>query len=40
MFAVTVRGTMLTNQAAYRVMKPSGTGGSIINFGSILRPAA
>lgn len=39
MFAVTVRGTMLTNQAAHRYMKESG-GGSIINFGSIsgLRP--
>jgi NAD(P)-dependent dehydrogenase (short-subunit alcohol dehydrogenase family) len=39
MFAVTVRGTMLTNQAAHRHMKASG-GGSIINFGSIsgLRP--
>lgn len=34
MFAVTVRGTMLTNQAAHRHMKDSG-GGSIINFGSI-----
>lgn len=39
MFAVNVRGTMLTNQAAYRVMAENG-GGSIINFGSIsgLRP--
>jgi NAD(P)-dependent dehydrogenase (short-subunit alcohol dehydrogenase family) len=39
MFAVNVRGTMLTNQAAHRYMKESG-GGSIINFGSIsgLRP--
>ncbi|MFR9730959.1 SDR family NAD(P)-dependent oxidoreductase [Saccharopolyspora sp. MS10] len=34
MFAVNVRGTMLTNQAAHRHMAPSG-GGSIINFGSI-----
>ena len=34
MFAVNVRGTMLTNQAAYHRMKTSG-GGSIINFGSI-----
>ncbi|MDG2060588.1 MAG: SDR family NAD(P)-dependent oxidoreductase [SAR86 cluster bacterium] len=34
MFAVNVRGTMLTNQIAYRYMKESG-GGSIINFGSI-----
>ncbi len=34
MFAVNVRGTMLTNQAAHRYMKESG-GGSIINFGSI-----
>ena len=34
MFAVNVRGTMLTNQAAYHQMKTSG-GGSIINFGSI-----
>lgn len=33
MFAVNVRGTMLTNAAAHRHMK--GTGGSIINFGSI-----
>ena len=39
MFAVNVRGTMLTNQVAHRHMKSSG-GGSIINFGSIsgLRP--
>lgn len=39
MFAVNVRGTMLTNQAAHGHMKTSG-GGSIINFGSIsgLRP--
>lgn len=39
MFAVNVRGTMLTNQYAHRHMKVSG-GGSIINFGSIsgLRP--
>lgn len=39
MFAVDVRGTMLTNQAAHRYMKDSG-GGSIINFGSVsgLRP--
>jgi len=39
MFAINVRGTMLTNQAAYGHMKKSG-GGSIINFGSIsgLRP--
>ena len=34
MFAVNVRGTMLTNQVAHRYMKASG-GGSIINFGSI-----
>jgi 3-oxoacyl-[acyl-carrier protein] reductase len=34
MFAVNVRGTMLTNQAAHTHMKASG-GGSIINFGSI-----
>jgi len=34
MFAVNVRGTMLTNQAAQGYMKVSG-GGSIINFGSI-----
>ena len=34
MFAVNVRGTMLTNQTAYQHMKTSG-GGSIINFGSI-----
>lgn len=39
MFAVNVRGTMLTNQIAYQYMKTAG-GGSIINFGSIsgLRP--
>ena len=39
MFAVNVRGTMLTNQVAHRYLKDSG-GGSIINFGSIsgLRP--
>ena len=39
MFAVCVRGTMLTNQVAHRYMKAAG-GGSIINFGSIsgLRP--
>ena len=34
MFAVNVRGTMLTNQAAFGYMKDAG-GGSIINFGSI-----
>ncbi len=34
MFAVNVRGTMLTNQAAFGYMKDTG-GGSIINFGSI-----
>ena len=34
MFAVNVRGTMLTNQIAYRYIKAAG-GGSIINFGSI-----
>jgi len=34
MFAVNVRGTMLTNQIAHHHMKASG-GGSIINFGSI-----
>jgi NAD(P)-dependent dehydrogenase (short-subunit alcohol dehydrogenase family) len=39
MFAVNVRGTMLTNQAAHGYIKEAG-GGSIINFGSIsgLRP--
>ena len=39
MFSVNVKGTMLTNQIAYKYMKQSG-GGSIINFGSIsgLRP--
>ncbi|HLS24544.1 MAG TPA: SDR family oxidoreductase [Beutenbergiaceae bacterium] len=38
MFAINVRGTMLTNAAAHRHMKAAG--GSIINFGSIsgLRP--
>jgi NAD(P)-dependent dehydrogenase (short-subunit alcohol dehydrogenase family) len=34
MFAVNVRGTMLTNQAAYELLKVSG-GGAIINFGSM-----
>ena len=34
MFAINVRGTMLTNQVAHGHMKASG-GGSIINFGSI-----
>jgi 3-oxoacyl-[acyl-carrier protein] reductase len=34
MFAVNVRGTMITNQTAYHHMKAAG-GGSIINFGSI-----
>lgn len=34
MFAVNVRGTMLTNQAAHPYLKAAG-GGSIINFGSI-----
>ena len=34
MFAVNVRGTMLTNQAAFPYIKAAG-GGSIINFGSI-----
>ena len=34
MFAINVRGTMLTNQVAARYMKESG-GGSILNFGSI-----
>lgn len=34
MFAVNVRGTMITNQVAHRYIKESG-GGSIINFGSI-----
>jgi NAD(P)-dependent dehydrogenase (short-subunit alcohol dehydrogenase family) len=40
MFAVNVRGTMLTNQAAFKAMESGGNGGSIINFGSIsgLRP--
>ena len=33
-FAVNVRGTMITNQAAHPYLKESG-GGSIINFGSI-----
>ncbi|MEC8986216.1 MAG: SDR family NAD(P)-dependent oxidoreductase [Actinomycetota bacterium] len=33
-FAVNVRGTMLTNQAAHPYLKKAG-GGSIINFGSI-----
>lgn len=39
MFAVNVRGTMLVNQAAHRLMAPQRRG-SIINFGSIsgLRP--
>ena len=39
MFAVNVRGTMLTNQNAFKYMKKNGSG-SIINFGSIsgLRP--
>lgn len=39
MMAVNVRGTMLTNQAAHRLMAPQGRG-SIINFGSVsgLRP--
>ncbi len=34
MFAINVRGTMLTNQVAAKYMKQAG-GGSIINFGSI-----
>ena len=34
MFAVNVRGTMITNQVAHKHMVPCG-GGSIINFGSI-----
>ena len=34
MFAVNVRGTVLTNQAAYQRLKVGG-GGAIINFGSI-----
>lgn len=34
LFAVNVRGTMLTNQAAHRYLKGAG-GGAIINFGSI-----
>lgn len=34
LFAVNVRGTMLTNQAAHQYLKEAG-GGSIINFGSI-----
>ncbi len=34
MFAVNVRGTMLTNQVAWRYIRQAG-GGSIINFGSI-----
>lgn len=42
MFAVNVRGTMLTNQAAFKAMRDGGNGGSIINFGSVsgLRPEA
>ncbi len=35
MFAVNVRGTMVTNQVAARYMREGGNGGSIINFGSI-----
>ncbi|MFW6640888.1 SDR family NAD(P)-dependent oxidoreductase [Nocardiopsis algeriensis] len=40
MMAINVRGTMITNQAAHRLMRQGGNGGSIINFGSIsgLRP--
>ena len=40
MFSINVRGTMLTNQAAFKSMRAGGNGGSIINFGSIsgLRP--
>lgn len=34
MFAVNVRGTMLTNQVAHQYLREAG-GGSIINFGSI-----
>ena len=34
LFAVNVRGTMLTNQAAHPYLKEAG-GGAIINFGSI-----
>ncbi len=34
MFAVNVRGTMLTNQAAFHHLRKNG-GGAIINFGSI-----
>ncbi|MXZ77725.1 MAG: SDR family oxidoreductase [Acidimicrobiia bacterium] len=34
MFAVNVRGTVLTNQAAYHRLKVAG-GGAIVNFGSI-----
>ncbi|MDG1267780.1 MAG: SDR family NAD(P)-dependent oxidoreductase [Ilumatobacter sp.] len=34
MFAVNVRGTMLTNQAAYPLIAAAG-GGAIINFGSV-----
>ncbi len=39
-FDVNVKGTMLTNQAAFAIMDPQGTGGAIINFGSVsgLRP--
>ena len=39
MFSINVRGTMLTNQSAFHLLKKAG-GGSIINFGSIsgLRP--
>ncbi|MBA59199.1 MAG: 3-oxoacyl-ACP reductase [Gammaproteobacteria bacterium] len=38
-FTINVRGTVLTNQAAFKLIRKSG-GGSIINFGSIsgLRP--
>ena len=34
MFAINVRGTMITNQVAYHYIRAEG-GGSIINFGSI-----
>ncbi len=39
-FGVNAKGTMLTNQAAYKLLKNNEEGGSIINFGSVsgLRP--
>ncbi|MET0984659.1 MAG: SDR family NAD(P)-dependent oxidoreductase [Steroidobacteraceae bacterium] len=35
LFAIDAKGTFLTNQVACRTMKAQGTGGAIINFGSI-----